>query len=250
MEYNEYFLNCEISFTAKGLLALVLAIPADRKIGVRDLSDFTSGRQAVLENARLELLKHGCDIWEVRKQMRSLAYACDAGGRPRATAGDRAGLEGDNIIYNNNSIQEINNINNNPLPTPPYNPSMNTSKAFPDDIETVIKVAGDRAYCMSIEEAARFLDDMKSANWEIDGRPVTNWRKLLDYRKARQSPAQLRMAVVEHDRRKTGLTPAAAGVLPEYEFYTDKQNIKWQRPFGDESAPWELAPDGMKQACI
>lgn len=76
---------------------------------------------------------------------------------------------------------------------------------YPKDIDALIQEAAKRAYLMSVEEAARFINDGQSSGWTIDGRPVKNWRKLLDYCKLKQTPAQRHMAVEESRRRKQGL---------------------------------------------
>ncbi len=76
---------------------------------------------------------------------------------------------------------------------------------YPKDTDALIQEAAKRAYLMSVEEAARFINDGQSSGWTIDGRPVKNWRKLLDYCKLKQTPAQRHMAVEESRRRKQGL---------------------------------------------
>ncbi len=135
-----------------------------------------------------------------------------------------------------------------PCPLPETPPPAKGSGSYPNDAELVIAKAAERGYLMSMEEALRFLSDMKSMNWQIDGKPVRTWWKLLDGQKVRQSPDQRAAAIKESQRRKKGLPPVEEAKLDQWERYTDAQGRKWKRPLGStDQDDWEQ--DG-KQAVI
>ena len=121
------------------------------------------------------------------------------------------------------------------------NAAAGSSQDYPQTADEIITKAVGRGYLMSIEEALRFLSNFNSTGWQIDGKPVREWWKLLDGWKARQAPAQRAAAIKESQRRKQGLPAVEDAKLEDWEFYTDSQGRKFRRPMGSTN------PDDFEQ---
>lgn len=180
IEIEKKFTDRQLSLSARGLLALVLSMPADWKYTWSGLMGFVSDTPEATR-ARNELQSAGIDISRVPPRPRVITTDLLPDkdkhvGVARGSAGERARVRED-------------------VP-------------YPNTTEDVISAAADRAYLMCIQEAANFLAHYGAPGWvDKNGRPLRDWRLQLDKWKIGQTPEQYRAAVEEHRRRRAGLPP-------------------------------------------
>lgn len=118
--------------------------------------------------------------------------------------------------------------------------AIDNKNKYPANPEEVIKAAADRAYLMSLSEAANFMASYGAVGWKTrDNRPIENWRYLLDKWKTGQTGEQYRQAVEEHRRRELGLTPGGSD-----DYVTLANGEKWPKSeavYLDEFDEWVKA---------
>ncbi len=220
---NNIFLNPEISLEAKGLLALVLALPADKRVTWNDLLNISGKNNDELKMICTELKKNAVDIWKIRMSLTS------------SRAHTRRTTTIISFFLDKDKTREIENnscCSNN---------ACARESNYPATPEEVILAAAERSYMMSIVEATNFLAAYAAAGWTFkDGRKIIKWEVLLDRWKLSQNSDQRRDASAEWNERHAGRDPY---LLARYEYYTDDQGRKWRRTFGDESAEWEFIPE-------
>ncbi len=179
-EIEKNLTDRRLSLSARGLLALVVSMPDDWKYSWSGLMGFVSDTTEATK-ARNELQSAGIDISRVPPRPRvsttvSLYPEKEKDVVARGGAGGRARVRED-------------------VP-------------YPNTTEEVISAASDRAYLMSIQEAANFLAHYGAPGWvDKNGRPLRDWRLQLDKWKIGQTPDQYRAAIEEHRRRRAGLPP-------------------------------------------
>jgi len=188
-EVDKVFTDKQLSLSARGLFALVIAIPPEQKISWSDLQNIVSDKNE-LKTALCELRNSGRDIWKIRSTLNS---SC---ARVRmATTILSFFMSTDEITIQDKDKSSCINAHA-------------QDADYPEEIEDVIRVAAERSYMMSISEAANFLGTYAITGWVLkDGRKVTNWRFLLDRWKIGQSREQYLNAQGEWRRRKAGLPP-------------------------------------------
>lgn len=180
-EVDKFFTDRRISLSARGLLALVIAMPNEWKYRWHDLISFVPDAPEAIK-ARNELQGFGIDISRVcpRAPANTTHSLISSGDtmkeKEKSSAGGRGGAR--------------------------------AREEYPETTEEVILAASDRAYAMSIQEAANFLAFYGASGWSMkDGRPIANWKLLIDKWKVGQTPAQYQQAQQEWRRRKSGLPP-------------------------------------------
>ncbi len=184
-EIEKILTDRRLSLSARGLLALVMSMPEDWKYRWADMVELVPDATE-LGNARKELQKYGID--------------------PRSCV--RAPVRD-----NNNSILNSSRDKNcsSSARTRTDVCAHTREREYPGSTEDVISAAADRAYSMSVSEAANFIAHYGASGWETkDGRPIRDWRLLLDRWKVGQSREQYLQAQNEWRRRRKGLPPQKA----------------------------------------
>ncbi|WP_288610219.1 hypothetical protein [uncultured Victivallis sp.] len=189
-ELEKILLDKQLSLAAKGLAAMAAAMPTTWKyrwVELRSLCDC-----AEAEAARKELLKKGIEVGDVF----------------RASARTRG------ITTNLNISEEYSLIEENKGSSRAdarRRADACVRESYPETPAEVVAAAADRAYLMSLAEAANFIAFYGAAGWRMkDDRPIRNWVCLLDRWKVGQTPEQYRQAQEEQRRRQQGIAPDAA----------------------------------------
>lgn len=213
-ELTKIFTDGGLSLAARGLVALAASMPEDWAYRWSDIRGKCDPFEA--ENARNELLKHGIDLRLTRARTRDDNY--------------------NNSNLFNNSREEKKSSSSR-VRTGGRAPAR---ESYPETPKEVVAAAADRAYLMSLEEAANFIAFYGSAGWRMkDGRQIRNWVCLLDRWKVGQSPAQYRQAQEEQRRRRQGIAPDAADDMVTLE--TGERWPKSDAVYLDEYDVWVKA---------
>lgn len=189
-ELEKILLDKQLSLAAKGLAAMAAAMPTTWKYRWGELRSLCDCAEA--EAARKELLKKGIEVGDVF----------------RASARTRG------ITTNLNISEEYSPIEENKGSSRAdarRRADACARESYPETPAEVVAAAADRAYLMSLAEAANFIAFYGAAGWRMkDDRPIRNWVCLLDRWKVGQTPEQYRQAQEEQRRRRQGIAPDAA----------------------------------------
>lgn len=217
-ELEKIFTDGGLSLAARGLVALIVAMPDDWVYRWSDIRGKCDPFEA--ENARNELLKHGIDLRLTRARTRDNNY--------------------NNSNLFNNSREEKKSS------SPRVRTGVRTDgralacESYPETPEEVVAAAADRAYLMSLEEAANFLAFYGSTGWRLkDDRPIRNWFCLLDRWKIGQTREQYCRAQEEQRRRRQGIAPDTADDMVTLE--TGERWPKSDAVYLDEYDVWVKA---------
>lgn len=217
-ELEKIFTDGGLSLAARGLVALIVAMPDDWVYRWSDIRGKCDPFEA--ENARNELLKHGIDLRLTRARTRDNNY--------------------NNSNLFNNSREEKKSSSSRVRTGGRTDGRALACESYPETPEEVVAAAADRAYLMSLEEAANFLAFYGSTGWRLkDDRPIRNWFCLLDRWKIGQTREQYCRAQEEQRRRRQGIAPDSADEMVTLE--TGERWPKSDAVYLDEYDVWVKA---------
>lgn len=217
-ELEKIFTDGGLSLAARGLVALIVAMPDDWVYRWSDIRGKCDPFEA--ENARNELLKHGIDLRLTRARTRDNNY--------------------NNSNLFNNSREEKKSSSSRVRTGGRTDGRALACESYPETPEEVVAAAADRAYLMSLEEAANFLAFYGSTGWRLkDDRPIRNWFCLLDRWKLGQTREQYCRAQEEQRRRRQGIAPDSADDMVTLE--TGERWPKADAVYLDEYDVWVKA---------
>ena len=217
-ELKKIFTDGGLSLAARGLVALIVAMPDDWVYRWSDIRGKCDPFEA--ENARNELLKHGIDLRLTRARTRDNNY--------------------NNSNLFNNSREEKKSSSSRVRTGGRTDGRALACESYPETPEEVVAAAADRAYLMSLEEAANFLAFYGSTGWRLkDDRPIRNWFCLLDRWKIGQTREQYCRAQEEQRRRRQGIAPDSADDMVTLE--TGERWPKSDAVYLDEYDVWVKA---------
>lgn len=217
-ELEKIFTDGGLSLAARGLVALIVAMPDDWVYRWSDIRGKCDPFEA--ENARNELLKHGIDLRLTRARTRDNNY--------------------NNSNLFNNSREEKKSSSSRVRTGGRTDGRALACESYPETPEEVVAAAADRAYLMSLEEAANFLAFYGSTGWRLkDDRPIRNWFCLLDRWKIGQTREQYCRAQEEQRRRRQGIAPDTADDMVTLE--TGERWPKSDAVYLDEYDVWVKA---------
>ena len=218
-ELEKIFTDGGLSLAARGLVALVAAMPEGWKYRWTDLVQKADCHE--VEIARRELVKYGINLRDISSRMS--VYA-----REKYTT--------DSIFISG----EINRKEKSSSARTRTDGRAPACESYPETPEEVVFAAADRAYLMSLEEAANFLAFYGSTGWRLkDDRPIRNWFCLLDRWKLGQTREQYCRAQEEQRRRRQGVAPDSADDMVTLE--TGERWPKADAVYLDEYDVWVKA---------
>ena len=222
-ELEHIFTDSGLSLSARGLVALVAAMPPGWKYRWGDLIEKAAPAEA--EAARRELLKHGVNIGELRAHVSARTRA-ESPSSSLCISGDINKKKGSSSARTCADTRTC--------------ADMRAREGYPETPAEVVAAAADRAYLMSLAEAANFIAFYGAAGWRMkDDRPIRNWVCLLDRWKVGQTPEQYRQAQEEQRRRRQGIAPDAADDMVTLE--TGERWPKSDAVYLDEYDVWVKA---------
>lgn len=227
-ELEKIFTDSGLSLAARGLVALAAAMPAGWKYRWTELRSLCNPDEA--EAARKELLRRGIEIADIS---RASAPACDN----RTTT--LISISKYNLKENNNTGSSYRAAARSRADGHADGRAL-ACESYPETPEEVVAAAADRAYLMSLEEAANFLAFYGSTGWRLkDDRPIRNWFCLLDRWKLGQTREQYCRAQEEQRRRRQGISPDSADDMVTLE--TGERWPKADAVYLDEYDVWVKA---------
>ena len=226
-ELEKIFTDGGLSLAARGLVALAAAMPAGWKYRWTDLVQKADCNE--VEIARRELVKSGINLRDISSLLS--VYA-----REKYTTSDFISISGE---INKKEKKSSSARTRTDAWTRTDGRAL-ACESYPETPEEVVAAAADRAYLMSLEEAANFLAFYGSTGWRLkDDRPIRNWFCLLDRWKLGQTREQYCRAQEEQRRRRQGIAPDSADEMVTLE--TGERWPKSDAVYLDEYDVWVKA---------
>ena len=225
-ELTKIFTDGGLSLAARGLVALAASMPEGWKYRWMDLVQKAECHE--VEIARRELVKSGINLRDISSRLS--VYA-----REKYTTSDSISISGEINKKEKSSCARTRTDARTRTGGRAY-----ACEEYPETPEEVVAAAADRAYLMSLEEAANFLAFYGSTGWRLkDDRPIRNWFCLLDRWKLGQTREQYCRAQEEQRRRRQGIAPDAADDMVTLE--TGERWPKSDAVYLDEYDVWVKA---------